>query len=216
MREETVSVVAPVYNNAATLPALTARIRAAFPATPLEIILVDDRSTDRSREVMRTLGVRVIMHERNQGQNAAVLTGLRAATGAVCCALDADLEDPPEALPALVRALDPRDIDAVPLDHARAVPDAATARVPVFRNRRPHPRSSDRLRGVRRLSAGGDRCTRRTDDATDDQPRKPFGRGGAIAVAALSPRGARAAIGGRAPADGGTGQRAPARAVINR
>jgi polyisoprenyl-phosphate glycosyltransferase len=100
-----VTVIAPVYNNGPTLGVLCRRIRAAFHPDPVEIVLVDDGSTDGSRVAMEALDVRSVLHDRNRGQNQAILTGLGEATGEICCALDADLEDPPEALPDLVAAL---------------------------------------------------------------------------------------------------------------
>ena len=103
-----VSVVAPVFNNAGSLPALCSRVRVAFAPEPVEIVLVDDGSSDGSREVLAALDVTRVLHDRNRGQNQAILTGLGAASGEVCCVLDADLEDPPEALPALIAALTDR------------------------------------------------------------------------------------------------------------
>ena len=107
MTDDEISIVAPVYNNAATLPELCRRIRSALGPRVTQIILVDDASTDGSREVMAELDVCVVALARNGGQNAAILNGLAAATRPVCCVLDADLEDPPEALPDLVARLDP-------------------------------------------------------------------------------------------------------------
>lgn len=99
------SVVAPVYNKASTLPEFVRRVRAAFGGIAVEVILVDDSSDDNSREVARALDATLVERPRRGGQNAAVLTGLRAATGRTCCVLDVDLEDPPEGLPALVSGL---------------------------------------------------------------------------------------------------------------
>lgn len=106
-RDAGVSVVAPVYNNAATLPELHRRILAALGSRPVEVILVDDQSTDESRTVAQMLGARLVPRRQRGGANAAVLAGLAAATQPLCCVLDADLEDPPEALPAMLAALDP-------------------------------------------------------------------------------------------------------------
>lgn len=106
-----VSVVAAVYNNAATLPELCRRIRESVPAC--EIVLVDDASTDASREVMRRLDVSAVELAARQGQSEAIRQGLARAVGRWCCVLDADLQDPPEALPLLVARLRQRDVDVV-------------------------------------------------------------------------------------------------------
>jgi glycosyltransferase involved in cell wall biosynthesis len=98
-----VTVVSASHNNARTLPELCRRIRAALPGC--EIIIVDDASTDQSAAVARALGVDVIPLAVRSGQNEAIRAGLARARGHACCVLDADLEDPPEALPALLGAL---------------------------------------------------------------------------------------------------------------
>ena len=94
------SVVAAVHNNAATLPDLCRRIRESVPEC--EIVLVDDASTDASRDVIRRLGVTAITLAARQGQSEAIRQGLARASGRLCCVLDADLEDPPEALPLML------------------------------------------------------------------------------------------------------------------
>lgn len=99
-----VSVVAPVYRNADTLRELARRVAAAVGDH--ELILVEDACPDASAAVAETLPcVRVLHHDRNRGQNAAVLTGLRAARGDIVVVLDADLQDPPEAIESLLSAL---------------------------------------------------------------------------------------------------------------
>jgi SAM-dependent methyltransferase len=108
-----VSVVVPVYDNAATLPALHARLVAALGDRLLEAIYVDDASRDDSAAVLRALASRdpravVVERPTNGGQHRALLDGLARASGAWVVCLDADLQDPPEALPALlVRAAGP-------------------------------------------------------------------------------------------------------------
>jgi polyisoprenyl-phosphate glycosyltransferase len=97
-----VSVVVPVYGNAATLRELVARIYGAM-SVPFEIVFVNDASPDESGAVLAELSGRVVTHERNRGQNAAVLTGFAHARGTTLVVLDADLQDPPEAIPALLR-----------------------------------------------------------------------------------------------------------------
>lgn len=100
-----VSVVLPVHGNAATLPELRRRIHAALADRPCEIVMVDDASRDDSLAVMRRLGVKAIALPSPRGQNAAILAGLAQATEPFVCVMDADLQDPPEALPQLLAAL---------------------------------------------------------------------------------------------------------------
>jgi glycosyltransferase involved in cell wall biosynthesis len=109
-----VSVVVPVYNGAAALPELVARLRAALAArTPdAEILLVNDGSRDASWQAIAELAaeprrprVRGIDLRRNYGQHNALLCGIRAAAGAVVVTLDDDLQQPPEEIPRLLDAL---------------------------------------------------------------------------------------------------------------
>lgn len=101
-----VSVVVPVYNSAATLSELCRRIRRVLTDRPHDVIMVDDGSTDDSLGVMSRLGVRVVALGGNRGQNAAILAGLAHATQPSSCVLDADLQDPPEAIPELLSCLE--------------------------------------------------------------------------------------------------------------
>jgi glycosyltransferase involved in cell wall biosynthesis len=94
-----VSVVIPVHNEAATIAELLARVDAV--AVSKEIIVVDDGSTDgtrdRLREIAPSMGVRLLLHDRNRGKRAALRTGFAVATGDVVVVQDADLEyDPSE------------------------------------------------------------------------------------------------------------------------
>ncbi|HEX7707401.1 MAG TPA: glycosyltransferase, partial [Thermoanaerobaculia bacterium] len=68
-----VSVIVPVYGNASTLRELVARIAGSM-SVPFEIVFVNDASPDDSAAVLVELNARVVTHERNRGQNAAVLT----------------------------------------------------------------------------------------------------------------------------------------------
>lgn len=95
-----ISVIAPVRNSARTLPELCRRIRGVLP--DCEIVLVDDASDDESAAVMRQLTDQAIVFRERRGQNAAIRAGLARARGRTRCVLDADLEDPPEALPRLL------------------------------------------------------------------------------------------------------------------
>ena len=101
------SVVIPVYNERATILEVIRRVRLA-PA-PKEIILVDDGSTDGTRELLRALpgepGLHVLCHDRNQGKGAALRTGFRLARGAFVLVQDADMEYDPADYPRLLQPL---------------------------------------------------------------------------------------------------------------
>jgi glycosyltransferase involved in cell wall biosynthesis len=102
------SVVVPLYNEAAVLPELVRRLKAAVAEVSgdVEILLVDDASTDGSRAILEGLdGVAVVRMAENVGQFRATCAGLGAAKGGAVAVLDGDLQDPPEVLSALFRAL---------------------------------------------------------------------------------------------------------------
>jgi glycosyltransferase involved in cell wall biosynthesis len=117
-----VSVVVPVYNAAADLPELVARLRAALAgrAPEAEILLVNDGSRDASWQVIAALAagperprVKGIDLRRNYGQHNALLCGIRAAAGSVVVTLDDDLQHPPEEIPRLLDALSGGEVDVV-------------------------------------------------------------------------------------------------------
>ena len=95
------SVIVPVHGNASTLRELAARI--ANVLNDYELVFVNDASPDDSARVLDQIDARVVTHEGNRGQNAAVVTGFAEARGATLVVLDADLQDPPEAIPELLR-----------------------------------------------------------------------------------------------------------------
>ena len=102
------SVVIPCYNERTTLEPLLQRVRGS-DVGDLEIIVVDDCSTDGTRELLRERlekqVERVIYHERNQGKGAALRTGFAAATGEIVLVQDADLEYDPQEYPRLLRPI---------------------------------------------------------------------------------------------------------------
>ena len=103
-----VSVIVPIYNEAAHLEELLRAIQAS-PAKK-EIILVDDGSTDGTREKLRSLpatdDVTIIFHEENYGKGAAVRTALSYARGEYVLIQDSDLEYDPQDYPALLKPLE--------------------------------------------------------------------------------------------------------------
>lgn len=98
------SVIIPIYNEVNNIRKTLKRVQATKLAK--EIVIVDDASTDGTRELLNKLDgkekVRVIFHEKNQGKGAAVVTGMTAAKGDVILIQDADLEYDPRDYPALL------------------------------------------------------------------------------------------------------------------
>ncbi len=101
------SVVIPVYNEAANIQEILKRVKATKLAW--EIVVVDDGSQDGTRDLLKGLdgkgNVRVILHEKNLGKGAAVRTGIQAARGEIILIQDADLEYSPHDYPALLQPI---------------------------------------------------------------------------------------------------------------
>ena len=98
------SVVIPCFNEAATILDLLERVRSA-PVASKQIIVVDDGSSDGTRELLQGLhadDLTVLMHERNRGKGAALATGFAAARGEICIVQDADLEYDPAEYPLVI------------------------------------------------------------------------------------------------------------------
>lgn len=104
----TLTVLIPIYNEVNTIREIMKRVHATQLAD--EIILVDDGSVDGTRAILQALdgkdGVRVILHEHNQGKGAAVRTGIKAATGDILLIQDADLEYDPRDYPKLLQPIE--------------------------------------------------------------------------------------------------------------
>ena len=117
------SILVPIYNEEGTLAEVVRRV-CGIP-TPKEIILVDDGSKDRSREILTRLQeendhandpintIRVFFQPQNQGKGAAIKTALSHVTGDVVIVQDADLEYDPKDYPALLEPIQSGDADVV-------------------------------------------------------------------------------------------------------
>ena len=113
------SVVFPVYNEEENIPLLLREIQAAVQGKwTYEIVAVDDGSTDRSRAVLHEMRaeyptLRVLALEKNSGQTAALDAAWRAARGRFVVSLDADLQNDPADIPAMMRKLEESKSDMV-------------------------------------------------------------------------------------------------------
>jgi dolichol-phosphate hexosyltransferase len=112
-----VSILMPVYNERRTIEQAIERVLAVDLPVDRELVIVDDGSTDGTREWLTSQewpdDVRVILRDENAGKGAAVRTGLAHAAGTYATILDADLEYDPADLPALLEPLLAGEAEAV-------------------------------------------------------------------------------------------------------
>jgi dolichol-phosphate mannosyltransferase len=101
-----ISIVVPVFNEQEALPELYRRVSDVMDSVdmPFEFVLVDDRSTDKSLEIMLELcqkdrNVKVLEFSRNFGHQMAIAAGLDYARGEAVITMDGDLQHPPEVIP---------------------------------------------------------------------------------------------------------------------
>ncbi|MDE0913614.1 MAG: glycosyltransferase family 2 protein [Planctomycetota bacterium] len=110
------SVVMPIFNEERTLEEIVRRVLAT--KYEIDLVLVDDGSTDRSRAIMKELeaqhdGIRCFYHERNQGKGAALSTGFKEVVGDVVVIQDADLEYDPQDYAVLLYPIEEGHADVV-------------------------------------------------------------------------------------------------------
>ena len=109
------SVIIPVYNEVQNIREILKRVQSTGLAW--EILIVDDGSSDGTRDILKELDgtdqIRVVLHEKNQGKGAAVRTGFGEAKGDVFLIQDADLEYDPRDYPAILKPIEEGIADVV-------------------------------------------------------------------------------------------------------
>jgi glycosyltransferase involved in cell wall biosynthesis len=119
MTQPWISIIIPVYNEAATVAKIIERVRSAPVDAPAEIIVVDDGSTDDTAYILEKLvsegreDLRVIAHEVNRGKGAGIRTGIACARGEIIVIQDADLEYDPRDYPRLLEPIVEGEADVV-------------------------------------------------------------------------------------------------------
>ena len=102
------SVIIPALNEVKTIEKIVDKVRSVqLPqAIEIEVVVVDDGSTDGTRELLGKIpGIIPVLHERNRGKGAALKTGIARATGDILLLQDADLEYTPEDYPAMIEPI---------------------------------------------------------------------------------------------------------------
>ncbi len=111
------SIVIPVFNEQKTIRQIIERVtKISFNNLEKEIIVVDDGSNDKTREILRTINdknIKIFYHQKNQGKGAALQTGFKAVTGDIIIIQDADLEYNPQDYHDLIKPILANQADVV-------------------------------------------------------------------------------------------------------
>jgi len=115
-----ISIIVPCFNEQEVIPIFFDELEKTRKKinTDFEYIFIDDGSTDRTLDVIRSLSkvknyVRFISFSRNFGKESALYAGLKASNGSLVTVMDADLQDPPELLPQMIELIETTDVDCV-------------------------------------------------------------------------------------------------------
>jgi undecaprenyl-phosphate 4-deoxy-4-formamido-L-arabinose transferase len=114
-----VAIVIPVYNEEENLPALMERLLPVMQESgkTFEIIFIDDGSRDNSLEILKRFTkyeqVKIVELTRNYGQHAAIMAGFLICSGDIVITMDADLQNPPEEIPRLIKVMEEGGYDVV-------------------------------------------------------------------------------------------------------
>src|SRR5574344_1718656 len=103
-----VTILIPIFNEKSTIADVLALVKSAnFCGLEKEIILIDDCSTDGTREILKTLEseYKVLYHQKNMGKGAALRTGIKNSTGDIIVIQDADLEYNPSDYDSLIKCI---------------------------------------------------------------------------------------------------------------
>lgn len=108
-----ISILIPVYNERNTLLEILKQVEAVDFGLEKEIILIDDYSTDGTKDIYKDLPYKILYHQKNMGKGAALRTGFNAATGDIIIIQDADLEYNPADYKPLVELIKNNEADVV-------------------------------------------------------------------------------------------------------